>query len=317
MDEFILNKQKNNGDKNNERNDRNKRTNNGNTDENALTAINLETMLSENDTLQTPSTSASASNANKHSQRPNNIKDINFWKSVFFNNKNNDGVNGYNSISKSASDNIDINTLTSRSVPLDNYQIDRKARKHHPNHSSNTAILLNSIITNLNERHKTKVTNDNTTDNDNLNDSVLNNNNSVNNGLTSPDPIDAGSRFSADNNKSSRNYNNSSGLHISNIESLLASTPSYTYLKSMKHKSLTPTKRKSNVTSFSSHQGESDRYTAQNDLSSLFVNNANNTSENGHRTRVSLSAIGNVGNNSQPSDDNLFLEVCISFKMIL
>lgn len=313
MDEFMLNKHKRRG---NERRESNTRSRNLSADDSSM---NLDTMWSvqndlENDNFQSPSTSTLLNSNNKNSQKPNNIKDINFWKSVFFNNKSGDS---YNDVSKTAGESIDMNTLvpsaSSHSTSsAENHQSDRKTRKNQ-NHSSNTAILLNNIISNLNER-RTKVSNDAAGETSSLTENDL-----VNSGLTA-DPSDLDS-ISLGSCKSSRK--NNSGFHISSIESLLASTPSYTYLKTMKHKNLTP-KRKNTVTSLSSHQGESDRFTAQNDLSTLFANNSTN-SENTNRTRMPLSGASNFGNTSSQSNGKSFFDVCIKclfflylfFKLVL
>lgn len=302
MDEFILNKHKR---KSNDRREPNTRLRNISADD---SSINLDTMWSvqndlEGDNFQLPSTSAMLNSNNKNSHKTNNIKDINFWKSVFFNNKNGES---YNDASKTTGDSIDMSTLmpsaSSNSSSAENHQSDRKTRKSQ-NHSS--AILLNNIISNLNER-RTKVTNDAGGESSSLTENLLTKD-LISSGLNS-DPSEADS-ISLGSSKCSRN-NNNSGFNLSSIENLLATTPSYTYLKTMKHKNLTP-KRKNTITSLSSHQGESDRFSAQNDLSTLFSNNSA-SSEN--RARMSFGGASNFRNTSPQSDGNLFLEVCSTMK---
>lgn len=203
MGEFNLNKRKRNWDRNLSRYATNiSLANNANQNENK-SLNDYESMWSSRHD-DPPSTSSNETVANLNTD----VKDVNFWTNVFFNNNNN---NIESRMANGASSTPTSPLYTS----ANNNQSERKAKKNHP---TNTAILLNNIISNLKD-HQTKI--------GVVASGTANHSNNATSNNYDMDTISNGSH------EAKNHFSFSVGE-----DSLPTSKPSYTFLSSVRPKSL-------------------------------------------------------------------------------
>lgn len=196
-----------------------------------------------------------------------NVKDVNFWTKVFFNNNN-----ITNEHRKSQNDARQSSSESSGSSSSNNHHTERKSK----NQPTNTAILLNSFISNLkpNASNTTSSNISNITSNiDTLNRNL--NLNDLNEDAKNPSTSTSSKKIQA------------SSSAPTCVESLIMTKPSYTLLNKNNNnnsngtaKNATP-KRK-NITNLSAHrQGESDHsiFNDANETNSIDTNGAGELSD--------------------------------------
>lgn len=211
-------------------------------------------------------------NESSESAQSADVKDVNFWTKVFFNNNN------------VASDPRKANDSHASTGAGQNEQ--RKSRKSQ-NQSSNTAILLNSIISNLKDhRSKPSVSNSNNIS------SITSNIDTLNRNLNLNDLND----LSTNEIKSAA----PTSLENANNDSMIMAKPSYTLLNNSSKSKSAPTKRKS-ITNLSAHRlGESDDF---NDMAEVNSDENNASASDQGIRRLSLD-----DGNELNSSNSIFLQ---------
>lgn len=202
--------------------------------------------LSEYDSSVWPTTVATTTSATRHENDPtenarnNDVKDVNFWTNVFFSGDTSlpDAPRKSNSKNQTTSAMVnEIASMPSTSAHVHPRSIDGKAKKVDNMMTSNTAFLLNDVITKLNEQNPRSTRS-----------------NKGDSSRTAPtqskyefEPIsrrshDALNHFS---------FSNTAG------DSLLTMPPSYTLLNVIKPRSLLPKRKNHSIT----YPGESEQLT--------------------------------------------------------
>lgn len=174
------------------------------------------------------------------SQQTDDVKDVNFWTNVFFN--NGPAVSGSSDLATTLYPLTDMGNAASTNTS--GAPSDRRSRKPpKPTTASPSTCLLNDIISNLKD-HRSKV----------VVNAGNNSNNSSMGAERSNDVTETGGRYR---------------ISTSSADSLLSSTPSYAFLNATKQKNALPKRKSVNGSGSPAHQGESDGFVYKSDRGSV------------------------------------------------